>query len=130
MGGYAAQQAVGLKGRHDQGSVYLSDDFQNELDFLGVESSPSFVRQPQGNGCIHNPAITVKVRACCRQVTTMAVRLRVKTPLSQVLFADDYLRNDEVERWKLIALEPADGYVAALCGAGVDWRMRGWCWRP
>ena len=25
---------------------------------------------------------------------------------------------DEVEPWKLIALEPADGYVAALCGAG------------
>ena len=33
---------------------------------------------------------------------------------------------DELERWKLMALEPADGYVAALCGAGVDWRMRGW----
>ena len=33
---------------------------------------------------------------------------------------------DEVERWKLMALEPATGYVAALCGAGVDWRMRGW----
>ena len=37
---------------------------------------------------------------------------------------------DEVERWKLIALEPADGYVAALCGAGVDWQVRGWRWRP
>ena len=49
---YAAQQAVGLRVRHDHGSVYLSDDFQNELDFLGVESSPSFVRPPQGNGCV------------------------------------------------------------------------------
>ena len=37
---------------------------------------------------------------------------------------------DEVERWKLVALEPADGYVAALCGAGVDWRLRGWRWQP
>ena len=37
---------------------------------------------------------------------------------------------DEVERWKLVALEPAAGYVAALCGAGVDWRMRSWRWRP
>lgn len=37
---------------------------------------------------------------------------------------------DEVERWKLIALELAEGYVAALCGAGTDWRMRGWRWRP
>ena len=32
---------------------------------------------------------------------------------------------DEVERWKLMALKLADGYVAALCGAGVEWRMRG-----
>ncbi len=37
---------------------------------------------------------------------------------------------DEVERWKLIALEPADGYGAALCGAGVDWQVQGWRWRP
>jgi len=33
---------------------------------------------------------------------------------------------DEVERWKLVALEPAAGYVAALCGAGVDWQVQGW----
>ena len=33
---------------------------------------------------------------------------------------------DEVERWKLMALEPGDGYVAALCGAGADWRVQGW----
>ena len=32
---------------------------------------------------------------------------------------------DEVERWKLMALEPAAGYVAALCGAGVDWQDAG-----
>ncbi len=36
---------------------------------------------------------------------------------------------DEVARWKLVALEPAAGYVAALCGAGVDWRLRPWRWR-
>lgn len=52
LGGYAAKQAAGLTVRHDHGLVYLSDDFQNELDFLGIESSPSFVRQPQGNGCV------------------------------------------------------------------------------
>lgn len=32
------------------------------------------------------------------------------------------------EGWKLMALEPAAGYVAALCGAGGDWRLRNWCW--
>ena len=29
----------------------MSDDFQNELEFLGFESSPAFVREPEGNGC-------------------------------------------------------------------------------
>ena len=28
----------------------MSDDFQAELTFLGMASSPSFVREPQGNG--------------------------------------------------------------------------------
>jgi putative transposase len=30
----------------------MSDDFQREIRFLGMESSPAFVRQPEGNGCI------------------------------------------------------------------------------
>ena len=43
--------ASGLKLRHDYGSQYMSKDFQDEIDFLGIESSPSFVRAPEGNGC-------------------------------------------------------------------------------
>ena len=56
---------------------------------------------------------------------TFAVSLGAEAAL---LHSDE--GREEVERWKLIALEPADGYVAALCGAGVDWQM--WCgrWRP
>lgn len=42
------------------------------------------------------------------------------------LEAEALLRSGEGRRWKLVAWEPADGYVAALCGAGVDWRMQGW----
>ena len=29
----------------------MSDAFQKELAFLGIESSPAFVRAPEGNGC-------------------------------------------------------------------------------
>ena len=29
----------------------MADAFQSELDFLGIESSPAFVRAPEGNGC-------------------------------------------------------------------------------
>jgi len=43
--------ASGLTVRHDHGCQYLADDFQDELAFLGIKSSASFVRQPEGNGC-------------------------------------------------------------------------------
>ena len=42
--------ADGLRLRHDHGSNYLADDFQQEVAFFGIESSPSFVREPEGNG--------------------------------------------------------------------------------
>ena len=51
FGRFEAKAAAGLAIRHDHGSNYLSDDFQRELRFLGMASSPSFVREPEGNGC-------------------------------------------------------------------------------
>lgn len=38
----------------------MSDDFQAEIRFAGMESSPSFVRQPEGNGCIERFFRTLK----------------------------------------------------------------------
>ena len=38
----------------------MSDDFQNEIRFVGMESSPSYVRQPEGNGCIERFFRTLK----------------------------------------------------------------------
>jgi transposase InsO family protein len=52
--------AVGLAIRHDHGSTYLSDDFQAELAFLGMASSPSFVREPEGNGVAERFIRTLK----------------------------------------------------------------------
>lgn len=60
FGGVAAAVATGLTVRHDHGSQYLSDDFQAELRFLGMVSSPAFVRQPEGNGCIERFFRTLK----------------------------------------------------------------------
>ncbi|RKH63770.1 IS3 family transposase [Corallococcus llansteffanensis] len=51
FGAYRHGVATGLSIRHDNGSQYTSDVFQDELRFLGAESSPSFVRSPEGNGC-------------------------------------------------------------------------------
>ena len=52
--------AAGLKLRHDNGSQFVSHAFQAELRFLGMESSPSFVRAPEGNGCIERFWRTLK----------------------------------------------------------------------
>ena len=51
FGGFAPQAAQGLALRHDHGSQYMSHDFQEEIAFLGITSSPAFVRAPEGNGC-------------------------------------------------------------------------------
>lgn len=60
FGAFSSGVAAGLKLRHDHGSVYLSDDFQSEITFLGMEPSPAFVRQPEGNGCIERFFRTLK----------------------------------------------------------------------
>lgn len=51
FGAFAPQAAQGLTLRHDHGSQYMSHDFQEEIAFLGITSSPAFVRAPEGNGC-------------------------------------------------------------------------------
>ena len=51
FGAFAKGIAHGLALRHDHGSQYVSHHFQAEVRFLGIESSPAFVREPQGNGC-------------------------------------------------------------------------------
>lgn len=50
FGAFGQDAGRGLKLRHDHGSQYVSDAFQDEIAFLGIESSPSYVREPQGNG--------------------------------------------------------------------------------
>ena len=60
LGGFGAKVAEGLTIRHDHGSAYMSDDFRRELEFLGMASSPSFVREPEGNGCAERFIRTLK----------------------------------------------------------------------
>ena len=60
FGGFDRGIAAGLAIRHDHGSAYMSDDFQRELAFLGMTSSPSFVREPEGNGVAERFIRTLK----------------------------------------------------------------------
>mgnify|MGYP000058935539 FL=1 len=58
--GFSEGTALGVKLRHDHGSLFMSDDFQRKLRFLGPESSPAFVREPERNGCIERFFRTLK----------------------------------------------------------------------
>jgi transposase InsO family protein len=60
FGSFAGGIAGGLKLRHDHGSQFVADDYQRELAFLGIASSPAFVREPEGNGCVERFIRTLK----------------------------------------------------------------------
>ena len=60
FGPFAKGVASGLSIRHDHGSQYMSAVFQGEIAFLGAESSPAFVRAPEGNGCAERFIRTLK----------------------------------------------------------------------
>jgi transposase InsO family protein len=57
---HRSRVARGLKLRHDHGSNYMSGDFQDEIECLGIEASPSFVREPEGNGVAERFIRTLK----------------------------------------------------------------------
>ena len=50
----------GLRLRHDHGSNYLADDCQQEVAVFGIDSSPSFVQEPEGNGVAERFIRTLK----------------------------------------------------------------------
>jgi transposase InsO family protein len=52
--------AEGLILRHDNGPQYISDRFQQDLAFLGIEPSPSFAYAPEGNGVAERFIRTLK----------------------------------------------------------------------
>jgi putative transposase len=60
FGAFAKDAARGLSVRHDHGSPYMSDAFQKERALLSIESSPAFVRAPEGNGCAERFIGTLK----------------------------------------------------------------------
>lgn len=62
FGAFAEGIAGGLRVRHDHGSQFVAHDYQRELSFLGIESSPAFVREPEGNGCVERLIRTLKRR--------------------------------------------------------------------
>lgn len=69
--------ASGLTLRHDHGSNYMSGDFQREIRFLGMVSSPAFIRQPEGNGVAERAIRTLKEQLLWVQHFTTVEDLRL-----------------------------------------------------
>jgi transposase InsO family protein len=73
FGGFERGIAVGMAIRHDPGSADISNDFQAELAFLGMARSPSFVREPEGNGIAERFIRTLKENLLwVRRIATVA----------------------------------------------------------
>jgi putative transposase len=69
----------GLGLRHDHDSQCTSDDFQRAAAFIGMESSPTFVCAPGGNGCAERFIRTLKEQLLW--VRTFGSREQVWLPL-------------------------------------------------
>ena len=60
MDGFAPRIALGLGLRHDWGPQYTAHQFQGELRWLGIRSSPSYVGEPECNGVAERFMRTLK----------------------------------------------------------------------
>jgi putative transposase len=65
----------------DHGSRVVSEAFQTELAFLGIESSPSFVRASEGNGCAERVIRTLKEQLLWMKSFATVEELRL-TPMA------------------------------------------------
>lgn len=103
LGGYGADVASGLVLRHDHGSQYMSDHFQDELRFLGIASSPTFVREPEGNGCVERFIRTLKEQLLWVRTFETVEELR----LALLAFKERYNREWLIERHRYATPEQA-----------------------
>lgn len=94
FGSYERDVAEGLALRHDHGSQYTSDHFQKELRFLGIESSPAYVKEPEGNGCAERFIRTLKEQLIWVRIFETVEELR----LALLEFKERYNREWLIER--------------------------------
>ncbi len=94
FGAFAKGVAAGLQLRHDHGSQYVSHHFQTEIRFLGIESSPAFVREPEGNGCAERFIRTLKENLLWVRCFNTVEELR----LALIAFRQTYNQSWIIER--------------------------------
>lgn len=91
FGAFGPQVAQGLSLRHDHGSQYVSRDFQTEIAFLGIASSPAFVRAPEGNGCAERFVRTLKENLLWVKTFQTIEELRQELLLFQRLYNESWI---------------------------------------
>jgi putative transposase len=90
-GGYDKGVAAGTSLRHDHGSQYMSHDFQDEVAFLGITSTPAFVAEPECNGVAERFVKRLKEQLLwCRTFDTVE-ELRVALHAFQRLHNEQWL---------------------------------------
>lgn len=110
FGKYGANVAAGLTVRHDNGSQFVSRVYQEELRFLGMKSSPSFVRSPEGNGCAERFIRTLKEQLLWVKVFRNAEEVRQALQEWKREYNEGWL----VERWNY--LSPLEAKAALRAG--------------
>jgi putative transposase len=91
FGVFAKGVAADLRLRHDHGSQYVSHHFQSEIRFLGIESSPAFVREPEGNGCAERFIRTSKENLLRVQRFTTIEELRLALQAFKQLYNQTWI---------------------------------------
>ncbi len=112
-GGFRAGTAAGIRNRHDHGSQYMSNDYQAEIAFLGMESSPSFVRQPECNGCVERFIRILKEQLLW--VRTFQNLEELRCALAE--FRERYNQRWIVQRWDYLTPAQARQQLVALGAA-------------
>jgi len=70
FGSVGADAARGVSVRHDHGSAFMSEHFQNQLTFFGMAPSFAFVREPETNGVAERFIRTLKEQVVFGRIYT------------------------------------------------------------
>jgi len=73
----------------------MSNDFQGEIAFLGIASSPAFVREPEGTGCVER---------FIRTLNEQMLWVRDFTTLKELAEALEQFRQRCNDHWLLVRL--------------------------
>lgn len=121
FGSFEPGAAAGLILRHDHGSNYMAEDFQNEIRCFGITSSPAFLRQPEGNGVAERAIRTLKEQLLWLRHFTTVEELRQALAAFATLYNATWLRErhghktpDQIRAdQKALAPEAATGFKMA-----------------